>query len=56
MEEHTRTKQICGDDWKRSRRLHDEEWRRKGVKRLCSRLPPKITQKIKDVLARELEE
>ena len=56
MEEQTRAKQICDDDRKRFRRLHDEEWERERVKRLCSRLPPNITQKNNEVLARELEE
>ena len=56
MEEQTRAKQICDDDRKRFRRLHDEEWERERVKRLCSRLPPKITQKNEEDLVRELEE
>jgi hypothetical protein len=56
MEEQTRAKQICDDDRKRFMRLHDEEWERRKVKRLCSRLPPKITQKNEEVFARELEE
>lgn len=55
MEEQTRAKEICDADRKRFRRLYDEEWERKRVKRLCSRFPPKITQKNEDVLARELE-
>jgi hypothetical protein len=56
IEEQTRAKQICDDDRKRFRRLHDKEWERERVKRLCSRLPPKITQKNEEDLVRELEE
>lgn len=56
MEEQTRAKQICDDDRKRFKRLHDKEWERERIKRLCSRLPPKITQKNEEILARELEE
>ncbi|KAG4423719.1 hypothetical protein IFR04_003144 [Cadophora malorum] len=56
MEEQTRAKQICDDDRKRFKRLHDEEWERERIKRLCSRLPPKITHKNEEILARELEE
>jgi hypothetical protein len=47
MEEQTRAKQICDDDRKRFRRLHDEEWEGKRVKRLCSKLSTKITQKMR---------
>lgn len=42
MEKQTRAQQICDDDRKRFRRLHDEEWEGKRVKRLYSRLSLKI--------------
>jgi len=56
QEKQTRAKQICADDRKRFRRLHDEEWERTKVKRLCSRLPPNITRENEEVLERDLEE
>lgn len=56
MEEQTRAKQICDNDRKRFRRLHDEEWERGRVKRLCNRLPPNITQKNEGILPRESEQ
>jgi hypothetical protein len=56
MEQQTRAKQICDDDRKRFERLHGEEWERRRVKRLCSRLPPETSQKDVEVLPPDLEQ